>query len=92
MTFTNLLCVSAFALTVAACSQPETGRAPDAAGQATPAAKPADAKYPMQAYYGDTHVHTGWSVDAGLDGAITGPEEAFRVARGDSVKSNTGRW
>ncbi len=34
---------------------------------------------------------TGWSADAGLDGAITSPEDAFRFARGDEVKSNTGQ-
>ena len=42
-------------------------------------------------YWGDTHVHTGWSADAGLDGAVTSPEDAFRFARGDEVKSNTGQ-
>jgi Protein of unknown function (DUF3604) len=29
-----------------------------------------------------THVHTGWSADAGAFGATLGPEEAFRFARG----------
>lgn len=48
-------------------------------------------EYPMRAYFGDTHVHTGWSADAGLDGAVTSPEDAFRFARGDEVTSNTGR-
>ena len=47
--------------------------------------------YPTRAYFGDTHVHTGWSVDAGTEGVITTPEEAFRLARGDEVTSNTGR-
>ncbi|MEB3322052.1 MAG: DUF3604 domain-containing protein [Synechococcaceae cyanobacterium] len=41
--------------------------------------------------FGDTHVHTGWSADAGLDGAITTPEDAFRFARGDTVTSNSGQ-
>ncbi len=47
--------------------------------------------YPMRAYFGDTHVHSGWSADAGLDGAILSPEDAFRFARGEEVKSNTGQ-
>jgi hypothetical protein len=25
---------------------------------------------PRNAYFGDIHVHTGWSADAGLDGAL----------------------
>jgi Protein of unknown function (DUF3604) len=48
-------------------------------------------EYPERAYFGDTHVHTGWSADAGLDGAVTGPEDAFRLGRGEEVTSNTGQ-
>ncbi len=57
---------------------------------APPAPEPAPPAYPMTAWFGDTHVHTGWSADAGMDGAITGPEDAYRFARGEVVKSNTG--
>jgi hypothetical protein len=46
---------------------------------------------PRRAYYGDTHVHTGWSADAGMDGAITNPDDAFRFARGEAIDSNTGQ-
>jgi hypothetical protein len=45
---------------------------------------------PRNAYFGDTHVHTGWSADAGMDGAITTPEDAYRFALGEEVTSNTG--
>ncbi|WP_105103744.1 DUF3604 domain-containing protein [Microbulbifer pacificus] len=45
---------------------------------------------PRNAYFGDTHVHTGWSADAGMDGAILSPEDAYRFATGEAVKSNTG--
>ena len=45
---------------------------------------------PRRAYFGDTHVHTGWSADAGMDGAITTPEDAYRFARGEEVTSNSG--
>ncbi|WP_395771810.1 DUF3604 domain-containing protein [Arenimonas sp.] len=47
--------------------------------------------YPERAYFGDTHVHTGWSFDAGLDGAVTSPEDAFRLASGAEVTSNSGQ-
>lgn len=41
-------------------------------------------------YWGDTHVHTGWSMDAGLDGATLSPEDAYRFALGESITSNSG--
>ncbi|MCO1335269.1 DUF3604 domain-containing protein, partial [Microbulbifer sp. OS29] len=41
-------------------------------------------------YFGDTHVHTGWSVDAGLDGAILTPDDAYQFALGKTVTSNSG--
>ena len=46
--------------------------------------------YPNSVYFGDTHLHTSYSTDAGLVGAILGPEDAFRFARGEEVKSNHG--
>ncbi|MUP45629.1 DUF3604 domain-containing protein [Gramella sp. BOM4] len=42
------------------------------------------------AYFGDTHVHTGWSFDAGLDGATLTPTDAYRYAIGEEVTSNSG--
>jgi hypothetical protein len=47
--------------------------------------------HPERVLWGDTHVHTGWSADAGMDGAITDPEDAFRFARGEVVTSNSGQ-
>ncbi len=47
--------------------------------------------YPVRAYFGDEHVHSGWSVDAGLSGTTLGPEEAVRFARGEQVTSNSGQ-
>jgi hypothetical protein len=48
-------------------------------------------QYPTRVLWGDQHIHTGWSMDAGVAGAILGPEEAVRFARGEMVKSNTGQ-
>ena len=50
----------------------------------------ADRNYPTRVYWGDQHVHTGWAVDAGGFGAILGPEEAVRFARGEQVMSSLG--
>jgi len=46
--------------------------------------------YPTRVFWGDQHVHTGWSVDAGAFGATLGPEEALRFARGEQVTSSLG--
>ena len=43
-----------------------------------------------EAYFGDTHVHTGWSFDAGLDGATLTPTDAYRYAIGEEITSNSG--
>ena len=40
--------------------------------------------------WGDSHLHTGNSFDAGAFGATLLPEDAFRFARGDEVVSSTG--
>jgi len=47
--------------------------------------------YPQNVYFGDTHLHTSWSTDAGMVGATLGPDEAYRVARGEEVISYSGQ-
>ena len=39
--------------------------------------------YPDRVLWGDTHLHTSYSTDAGMIGNFLGPDEAFRFARGD---------
>ena len=46
--------------------------------------------FPSQVYWGETHLHTGLSLDAGLFGNTTGHDEAYRLARGEEVTSSTG--
>jgi hypothetical protein len=48
-------------------------------------------RYPERPYFGDEHVHTGWSVDAGGSGTTLGPEEATRFARGEEVMATSGQ-
>ncbi len=47
--------------------------------------------YPERPLFGDEHVHTGWSVDAGLGGATLSPEDAVRFARGEQVTASSGQ-
>jgi hypothetical protein len=42
-------------------------------------------------YWGDTHLHTKYSVDAGMIGTMLGPDEAYRFAKGEEVISNSGQ-
>lgn len=50
----------------------------------------AQAPYPQQVLWGDTHLHTSNSVDAFGFGARLGPEEALRFARGEEVTASRG--
>jgi hypothetical protein len=47
--------------------------------------------FPTNVYWGDTHLHTGMSMDAGAFGARLMPEDAHRFARGEEVTSSTGQ-
>jgi len=47
--------------------------------------------YPTRPLFGDEHVHTGWSGDAGMSGTTLDPEDAFRFARGEEVISTSGQ-
>ena len=46
--------------------------------------------FPDRVFFGDTHLHTAFSPDAGLIGATLTPDDAFRFARGQTVISSTG--
>jgi Protein of unknown function (DUF3604) len=49
-----------------------------------------DRGYPDRVYFGDTHLHTSYSTDAGMFGTRLGPEDAYRFAQGEEVISNQG--
>jgi hypothetical protein len=43
------------------------------------------------AYFGETHIHTSWSVDAWVMGnRITGPDDAYKYAQGQTIKHPMG--
>ena len=39
----------------------------------------ADDHFPNRVFFGDTHLHTSWSTDAGMAGATLGPDAAYLV-------------
>ena len=51
----------------------------------------AERKFPERPLWGDSHLHTSLSVDAGLFGNTLPPREAYRFARGEQVVSATGQ-
>jgi hypothetical protein len=51
----------------------------------------ANRNFPTRPLWGDTHVHTGLSMDAGAFGARLMPEDAYKFGRGEEVVSSTGQ-
>jgi len=51
----------------------------------------AQRSFPDRVFWGDTHLHTGLSMDAGLFGARLGLDEAYRFARGEEVMASSGQ-
>ena len=49
----------------------------------SPAANPL-----RNAYFGELHVHTAWSLDAFVIASLNGPDEAFRFAKGEAARSS----
>ena len=51
----------------------------------------ADLNSPARPLFGDTHVHTSYSLDAGAAGARLGPVEALRFGKGEEVMASSGQ-
>ena len=47
--------------------------------------------FPSRPYFGDTHLHTSFSMDAGAFGARLGPKDAYRFAKGEEVVASSGQ-
>jgi hypothetical protein len=50
-----------------------------------------DQDFPNRVFWGDTHLHTSYSTDAGMIGCRLGPDDAYRFARGEEVQSSSGQ-
>jgi hypothetical protein len=51
----------------------------------------ADRNFPTRPLFGDTHLHTAVSFDAGIFGARLTPRDSYRFAKGEQVTTNTGQ-
>ena len=47
--------------------------------------------FPSRPLFGDTHLHTGFSFDAGAFGARLLPSDAYRFAKGEEVTASSGQ-
>jgi hypothetical protein len=87
-----LLTVPAFAENSAGLTPGETDKAKiDKALGAKPYSPYAERNHPTRPLFGDTHLHTGFSMDAGIWGARLRPRDAYRFARGEQVTASTGQ-
>ena len=46
--------------------------------------------HPDRVYWGDSHLHTSYSWDAGLIGNTLDPDDAYRFAKGEQVEGHDG--
>src|ERR1700704_2643483 len=51
----------------------------------------ADRNFPTRPLFGDTHLHTSFSMDAGAFGCRLSPRDAYRFARGEQVMASNGQ-
>jgi hypothetical protein len=46
--------------------------------------------FPTRPLFGDQHLHTAFSMDAGAFGCRLTPKDAYRLARGEEITSSSG--
>jgi hypothetical protein len=87
-----------FPLLILAEDQPgtDTGTLDKATSEKVFPAKPpyspyAGRDFPTRPLFGDTHLHTSFSMDAGAFGARIGPRDAYRFARGEELTASSGQ-
>ena len=81
-TIVTILLVFSFSSTVFAQMPPPTEEAAHAFKKQLTFSPYAGRNFPTQVFWGDTHLHTSQSMDAGSFGARLMPEDAHRFARG----------
>lgn len=87
-----LLGVASLIAATGAVVAPSFGPAPANLGGKAEAAVPQAARgaYPTKLLWGDTHLHTDFSMDANLFGVKLTPEDAYRFAMGEEVSASNG--
>jgi hypothetical protein len=88
--FTGCMVMSAPLLAQTAAPTPDKA-ATALAESGRPYSPHAERKYPTRPLFGDTHLHTADSMDAGAFGARLTPKDAYRFAKGEQLTSSTGQ-
>ena len=47
--------------------------------------------FPTRPFFGDTHLHTSFSMDAGAWGCRLSPRDAYRFAKGEEITASSGQ-
>ena len=89
--FLRCLMVGSFVLMPSLSSAQDAGGISAETLKGRPYSPYADRAFPTDVFFGDTHVHTALSADAGGGGTKLLPRDAYRFARGEQVMSNTGQ-
>lgn len=91
-------CIAAFALPALSAEQPITdvGTLDETSAKKAFPAKPpyspyAGRNYPTRPFFGDTHTHTSFSMDAGAFGCRLGPRDAYRLGKGEEIIASSGQ-
>ncbi len=81
-----LVLATTLALVAGGCSRDEERSDRESNSSALDAAnEAATSPEARQAFFGDLHIHSSWSLDAYDAGVRVGPEQAYRYARGESI-------
>lgn len=93
MTASPLRAPLCLVLLVVGCTRggPEPAASSTATSATPPSAPATVASYPTHVYFGDTHLHTALSLDAGAAGALLLPADAYRFAKGQEVTGASGQ-
>ncbi|WP_425090848.1 DUF3604 domain-containing protein [Tropicimonas sp. S265A] len=83
--------IAGFFLSPAAIAQDIPPDATDRVLAGQPHSPYANRSFPTRIFFGDTHVHTALSADAGGGGTVLLPRDSYRLARGEQITSNTGQ-
>ena len=79
---------------LSSCQSCQTARRPQErqpGGQGAPAEERVEKNPDRNAYFGEEHIHTSWSLDAWVMGnRITGPDDALKYAQGQTIKHPMG--
>lgn len=94
MKLTYLSCIVG-ALLLQGCEQPSNNTSTEvetkpATTTAEQPKKETTAKYAQNVYFGDTHLHTNNSFDAGAFGNTLSPDDAYKYARGEKITASMG--